>query len=93
MYRIAQRWCLDGEVHEQTHLLRQQLIVRCKGLMDGEFLEIVYTRLYGHLDINTAQCTAGRVDGHLAIEGGVERILGLEVQHVMLLIAHLYAIC
>ena len=60
--------------------------------MNGKLLEVVDTRLYGHLDIDAAQCTAGRVDGHLAIEGGVEGILGLEMQYVMLLIAHLHAI-
>ena len=84
--------CLDSKVQEQGHVLRQKVVVGVEVLADGQLSEVIDAVLHGHRGLYATQGTSGGVNSHLTIESGIEHILGLEMQDIVLLAAHTQAV-
>ena len=70
----------DGKIHKHIGLLARYSIVRGIMLFYGEIAQEIDAILYWNSCAYMPQSTGGGVYGHFAIEGGIERILGLEMQ-------------
>mgnify|MGYP003553844656 CR=1 FL=1 len=84
--------CLDSKVHEHRHVFREERVVDTVVLANGQLSEVIDVGLGRYGCLYATQGAGGGVDGHLAVEGGIEGVLGTEMYDIVLLATHLYAI-
>ena len=73
---------LDGEVEQDTYLLVAEAVVRCELLAYLQLAQVVHAALRRHFGIDRPHGVGGGVYPHLAIEGGIERVLRAEMHQV-----------